>query len=103
MPFSRMKPLITPSSSLAHTTKTSAMGELVIQVLVPLRRQPSRVRVARVAMPPGSEPWSGSVRPKQPTHSPLASLGRYFSRCSSLPKAWMGYITRLDCTLMALR
>jgi glycerol dehydrogenase-like iron-containing ADH family enzyme len=29
-------------------------------------------------MLPGSEPWSGSVRPKQPIHSPLASLGRYF-------------------------
>ena len=28
---------------------------------------------------------SGSVRPKQPTHSPLASFGRYFLRCSSDP------------------
>ena len=38
---------------------------------------------ARVRMLPGSEPASGSVRPKQPTHSPVASLGRYFLRCSS--------------------
>ena len=29
-------------------------------------------------MLPGSEPWFGSVRPKQPIHSPVASLGRYF-------------------------
>ena len=28
-------------------------------------------------MEPGSEPWFGSVRPKQPIHSPVASFGRY--------------------------
>ena len=33
----------------------------------------------------GSEPASGSVRPKQPIHSPEASFGRYFLRCSSVP------------------
>jgi urease beta subunit len=31
-----------------------------------------------VIIEPGSEPWLGSVRPKQPIHSPVASLGRYF-------------------------
>lgn len=35
MPFSRMKPRMTPSSSLAHTTNTSAIGELVIQFFEP--------------------------------------------------------------------
>ena len=35
IPFSRMKPPILPSSSLAQTTKTSAMGLLVIQFLEP--------------------------------------------------------------------
>ena len=40
---------------------------------------------ARDFMPPGSDPKSGSVRPKQPTSSPLASLGRYCSFCASLP------------------
>ena len=49
-------------------------------------------------MTPGSEPASGSVRPKQPTHSPVRSFGRYFCRCSSEPKAWIGYITSDDCT-----
>ena len=41
--------------------------------------------IARVVMPAGSDPWSGSVRPKQPTHSPDASFGRYFCRWASLP------------------
>ena len=40
---------------------------------------------ARVFMPPGSEPASGSVRPKQPTHSPVASLGKYSLRWFSSP------------------
>ena len=38
IPFSRMKPRKVPSSSLAQTTKTSAMGELLIQVLEPETR-----------------------------------------------------------------
>ena len=32
----------------------------------------------QVIIPPGLDPKSGSVRPKQPTISPEASLGRYF-------------------------
>ncbi len=85
MPFSSMKPRMTPSSVLAQTTKTSAIGELEIHILAPLSTQPPSTFLARVFMPPGSEPWSGSVRPKQPIHSPVASLGRYFLRCSSVP------------------
>ena len=45
----------------------------------------SSVYRARVTIDPGSEPWSGSVNPKQPIASPAASRGRYFRRCSSLP------------------
>ncbi len=74
-----------PSSSLAQTTITSAMGLLVIQFLLPERRKPPSTFLARLRMPPGSEPWSGSVRPKQPTEAPLASFGRYLLRCASLP------------------
>jgi glutaryl-CoA dehydrogenase len=33
----------------------------------------------------GSDPASGSVRPKQPMKSPEASFGRYFWRCASEP------------------
>ena len=44
-------------------------------------------------MLPGSEPWFGSVRPKQPIHWPLASLGRYFCFCASVPNSLIGTIT----------
>ena len=49
-------------------------------------------------MPPGFEPKSGSVKPKQPTISPEANLGRNLFLCSSLPYFHIGYITRDDCT-----
>ena len=49
-------------------------------------------------MPPGSEPKSGSVRPKQPITSPVASFGSHFMRCSSEPYAKIGYITSEPCT-----
>jgi hypothetical protein len=35
-PFSSTKPRIAPSSSLAQTTNTSATGELVIHILLPV-------------------------------------------------------------------
>ncbi len=54
-------------------------------------------------MLPGSEPWSGSVRPKQPIHSPLASLGRYFCFWASVPNSWIGSITSELCTLIMER
>ena len=44
-------------------------------------------------MPPGSEPWSGSVRPKQPIAAPLWRAGSHRCFCSSEPKRWMGYMT----------
>ncbi len=51
-------------------------------------------------MPPGSEPWSGSVRPKLPIACPAASFGRYCCLCASLPKTWIGSITNELCTLI---
>mmetsp|Transcript_18076 Transcript_18076/g.25277 ORF Transcript_18076/g.25277 Transcript_18076/m.25277 type:complete len:249 (+) Transcript_18076:179-925(+) len=85
IPFSKMNPLITFCSSLAHTTNTSAMGELVIQVLEPFRTHLFPFLTALVSMEPGSDPWLGSVRPKHPISSPVASFGRYFWRCCSVP------------------
>ena len=38
-----------------------------------------------VRIDPGSDPASGSVRPKQPISSPRARAGRYFAFCSSEP------------------
>src|SRR5207244_9989518 len=97
VPRSTRKPPISPSSSLAQTTATSAMEPLVIQSLVPFRTYASPCRRARVFIEPGSEPWSGSVRPKHPTFSPVARRGSHFSFCASEPYAWMGYMkARLD-------
>jgi hypothetical protein len=103
MPLSSTKPRMAPASSLAQTMKTSAIGELVIHILLPESRKPPGAARARVSMLPGSDPWLGSVSPKQPIHSPLASFGRYFSFCFSLPKTKIGSITSDDCTLIIER
>ena len=76
---------MTPSSFFAQITNTSAIGELEIHILLPDTLNPPGTLRARVIIDPGSEPWSGSVRPKQPIHSPVASFGRYLRRCASLP------------------
>ena len=56
MPFSRIKPRITPSN-FPQTMKTSAIGEFVIQVLLPFRQNdPSLCLTALVSIDPGSEP-----------------------------------------------
>ena len=62
------------------------MEPLVIHILRPSRTQPSSVRRARVRIDPGSEPWSGSVRPKQPIAVPAAIRGSQSCFCSSLPQ-----------------
>jgi hypothetical protein len=62
----------------------------VIHILLPVSLKPPSTLRARVTMLPGSEPWFGSVRPKQPIHSPLASLGRYFCFVASLPNSLIG-------------
>jgi hypothetical protein len=40
-------------------------------------------------MSAGLEPACGSVKAKQPTHSPAAIFGRYLRFCASLPSATM--------------
>ena len=97
------KPRTSPSSSLAQTSAMSAIPPLLIHILVPFRTYESPSLRARVAIAATSEPPSGSVRPKQPTVSPLASPGRNRARCSSLPYRWMGYMTRELWTLTKLR
>jgi len=57
------------------------------------------VASARVSIAEGFDPCSGSVSPKQPTASPVPSFGSHSSFCSSLPKAWIGYITSAPWTL----
>ena len=60
----------------AQITARSATLPFVIQALVPSSLQPPCDRTARVRRLPGSEPASGSVRPKQPSTSPRAIAGR---------------------------
>lgn len=92
-----------PPSSRAHTIATSAREPLVIQRLTPWITQSSPTRRQRVRIAPGSLPASGSVSPKQPTASPDARRGSQASLTASDAHRWMGYITRLDCTLTKLR
>ena len=90
-------------SSLAQTRATSDTGELVIHIFAPFRMNPPGTFLATVRIDAGSDPPSGSVRPKQPMIRPAAMPGRYLRRCSSEPKAKIGYITSEDCTLIAER
>ena len=87
MPLSSTKPRILPpcASLLAQTTNTSANGELVIQVLAPGKAEAVAVLLGAVRIEPGSEPASGSVRPKQPISSPRARPRQVLAFCSSEP------------------
>ena len=78
---------VSPSlaSVRAQTTATSATEPLVIHIFVPSRTQSSPSRRARVRMPAGLDPKSGSVRPKHPIASPAAIRGSHSCFCSSLP------------------
>ncbi len=80
--------------------KTSAIGLLVIQALVPVITKPPSTLRARLIMPPGSDPKFGSVRPKQPINSPVASFGRYFLFWASVPNSLIGTMTSEPCTLI---
>ena len=75
-PRSTRKPRITPSS-LAQTTRDVGDRRVGDPHLGAVEPEAVGTFSARVTIEPGSEPWSGSVRPKQPTISPVASLGRY--------------------------
>ena len=99
------KPRIPPCSSpaLAQTTATSAIEPLVIHIFEPSSTQSSPSRRALVRIEAGSEPWSGSVSPKQPIASPVAIEGSQRSRCSSVPQRWIANIASDPCTDTRLR
>ena len=82
---------------------TSAIGAFVIHIFAPFITQSLPRRFAWVFMLTGSEPPCGSVSPKQPISSPRRHARQVLLRCSSLPKAWIGYMQRLDCTETKLR
>ncbi len=64
----------------AATTRTSAIPALVMNILVPLRRNPPPTSpvtgVARVVMPPTSDPVPGSVTAIEAIFSPETRPGR---------------------------
>ena len=72
VPRSIMNPRILPLSysDLAQIINISAIDALDIHVLEPFIRYPSAVLIAVVLIPAGSEPASGSGKPKQPISSP---------------------------------
>jgi hypothetical protein len=57
-----------------------------IHCFAPLITQPPSVFFARVCWLAASEPVPGSVRPKQPSASPLQSCGSHSRFWSSLPQ-----------------
>ena len=73
-----------------------------IHIFAPLITQPESVFCARVFWLAASEPVSGSVSPKQPSHSPEHSFGRYFCFCSSVPQRRMPEHTSEVCTEMTV-
>src|SRR5579859_2199617 len=87
------------SSDFAQTTATSAIEPEVIHIFSPFRTYSLPDRTARVRIPLGLEPKSGSVSPKQPSFSPLAIAGSHLSFCASLPNVYIGYMHSADCTL----
>jgi len=89
---------------LAKTTRMSAKGLLVIQVLAPVSRYPFLDGSALLRIACGSEPASGSVRPK--TADPFAG-GQSWQIFAALSLAAIDVdraaITRKDCTLIMER
>ena len=103
MPRSTRKPLISPSSVRAQTTATSAIVPFVIHIFDPLRIQSEPLRFAVVRIEPGSDPASGSVRPKQPIASPVCSGGSQRCFCSSEPQRQIANIASEPWTETKLR
>ena len=92
MPRSTMNPWIASSSVRAQTIAMSAIVPFVIHILAPFRIQSEPSRLACMRIEPGSEPASGSVRPKQPMTSPVCMGGSQRSFCSSEPNFQIGNI-----------
>ena len=75
----------------------------MIHIFEPSRTQSSPSRRARVRIEAGSEPWSGSVSPKQPIASPAAIRGSHSCLCSSVPQRRIANIASEPCTDTRLR
>ena len=82
---------------------TSAMVPEVIHIFSPLRMYSLPTLRARVRMPPGFEPKSGSVRPKQPSFSPFCMRWQPESFLLVAAKVVDRIHHSADCTLTKLR
>src|SRR5437588_12600518 len=85
-------------SVCANTSATLAWLPIEMNIFDPLMTQPESVFLARVFWLAASEPVSGSVRAKHPSHSPEHSLGRYCCFCSSVPQRRIPEQTNEVCT-----
>ncbi len=85
MPFCLRSGVVTREHD-AHAADRALRDEHLGAVEHPARR-PSRT--ARVASPAASDPEPGSVSAHAPSHSPVASFGRYFCFCASFPNVRM--------------
>ena len=84
-------PLFSPFSIIfVVNVSNPARLEFVINIFPPLTTYSSPFNSAVVLVEPASLPADGSVNPKAPIISPVASLGRYFCFCSSVPAMAMG-------------
>ena len=70
----------------------------MIQFLVPVTTHSSPSRTARVIIPPGSEPASGSESANAGVHSPEAQRGRKRCLSSSVPNRLIGSVPS-SCTI----
>src|SRR6056300_2036048 len=93
IPRSTMIPLIRPASFFAQTTATSQKGAFEIHILAPFSITSSPSSLKLVVIPPGFDPKLGSVNPKEPKNSPVASFGKNFRFCASEPYAYIGNMT----------
>ena len=81
----------------ASTTKTSPTVPWVMNILLPLSSHFSPCFTAVVFMPAESEPLPGSVSAHAPSHSPVASFGRYCCFCAAFPNMRMCEVPRPLC------
>lgn len=88
----------------AQMIATSARVASPIHRLTPSSTQsPPGSWRAVVVMEAGSEPAPGSVRPKQPTASPVVMRGSHCAFCSSEPCLWIAPIASEPCTETKVR
>ena len=91
-----------PGSVCATNVRKCARVPLVMNIFVPVMRQTSPSRSARVRIAATSEPASGSVIAMAPIFSPAIAGRSQRSRCASEPKCASAGVAMSDCTEIAI-